>query len=74
MYYNGRESALLAWLYHTSANTVGQYSLPFFPGPDRVTYFWVLAGMNLVATIVVVLAMGRDHRVASDSSRRGGTE
>jgi len=62
VYYNGGESALLAWLYHTSANTVGQYVIALFSGPNRVTYFWMLAGVNLVAAGVVVLATGRELR------------
>jgi membrane protease YdiL (CAAX protease family) len=61
VYYNGG-SALLAWLYHTSANTTGQLFLAQFSGENRVTYFWMLAGVNLVAAVVVVLATGRDLR------------
>jgi hypothetical protein len=67
VYYGGRESALLAWLYHTSANTTGLYFSPLFSGPNRVTYFWMLAGVNLVAAILLVLATGPDlgrHRAS----------
>jgi hypothetical protein len=56
VYYDGRESAFLAWLYHTSANTKVQYFLPLFSGAQRVTYFWMLAAVNLLTAVVVVLA------------------
>jgi len=60
VYYHGRESGLTAWIYHTSANTVGQFFLPMFSEPDRVTYFWALAGVNVVATVAIVVATGRE--------------
>jgi membrane protease YdiL (CAAX protease family) len=60
VYYSGRESALLAWLYHTSANTVGQHFFPLLSDERRVTYFWMLAGVNVVAAGVVALATGRN--------------
>jgi membrane protease YdiL (CAAX protease family) len=69
VYYNARESALLAWLYHTSANTMGLYFAPMFTGRDHVTYVWLLAGVNCVAAAVVIAAtggrLGRTSRTAS---------
>ena len=60
VYHHGRESGLIAWIYHTSANTVGQFFMPVFSEPDRVTYFWALAGVNAVAAVAIVLATGRE--------------
>jgi hypothetical protein len=60
VYHGGRESGLTAWIYHTSANTVGQLFLPVFSEQDRVTYFWALAGVNVVAAVAIVLATGRE--------------
>jgi membrane protease YdiL (CAAX protease family) len=58
VYYNGRESALLAWMYHSSANTMGLYFAPMFTGRDHVTYVWLLAAVNCVAAVVVIVATG----------------
>lgn len=66
VYYSARESAFLAWMYHTSANTMGLYFLPMFWTPDRATYFWLLAGVNCVTAVVVVLATGPDLQRHSD--------
>ena len=60
VYHHGRESGLTAWIYHTSANTAGQFFLPAFSEPDRETYFWALAGVNVVAAVAIVLATGRE--------------
>ena len=54
VYYNARESALLAILYHTAANTMGRYFAPMLSGPDLIDYFWLLAAVNAVAAIIVV--------------------
>jgi uncharacterized protein len=56
--YNARESALLAILYHSVANTMGLYFAPMFSGPDLVTYFWLLAAVNCAFAVVVVLVTG----------------
>jgi hypothetical protein len=56
VYYNARESALMAILYHTAANTMGLYLVPAFSGPDLVRFFWLLAAVNWVVAAVLVLA------------------
>ena len=56
IYYNARESALLAMLYHASANAMG---IVFFQGrsdDDLLHLYWFLAGMNFVAAIILILA------------------
>jgi uncharacterized protein len=60
VFYNARGSALLAILYHTTANTFGLYFSPMFSGTDLVTYFWFLAGFNLLLAVLVILATGPD--------------
>jgi uncharacterized protein len=55
VYYNARESALLAILYHTAANTIGIFSSRMLSGPDLTRYFWLLAAVNCVAVVVVVI-------------------
>jgi CAAX protease family protein len=59
VYYNTRESALLAILYHTAANTiVGFYFFPMFSGPDSVRLWWLYAAVYCVAAVIVVLVAG----------------
>ncbi len=58
VYYNARESALLAILYHTAANTIGLYFAPMFSGPDLARQFWLLAAMNVVVAIILVVVFG----------------
>jgi uncharacterized protein len=55
VYYNARESALLAILYHTAANTIGIFSSRMLSGADLTRYFWLLAAVNCVAVVVVVI-------------------
>ncbi len=62
VYYNAHKSALLAILYHTSANTMGLYLFPTFVGPDLVRLFWLLAAMNCVVAVIVVLVAGPNLR------------
>lgn len=62
VYYSAHESALLAILYHTTANTMGLYLFPAFSGPDLVRMFWLLAAVNCVGAIVVVLVAGPNLR------------
>lgn len=61
MYYNTRENALFAILYHTAANTIGGFY--FFPmcsqAPDSVRLWWLYAAVYCVAAVVVVLAPER---------------
>jgi len=66
VYYSAREIAFLASMYHTAANTMGQYLLPMFSTPDRGTYFWLLAGVNCAMAVVVVLSTGPDLQRHSD--------
>jgi membrane protease YdiL (CAAX protease family) len=58
VYYNTRGSALLAMVYHTSANTVSLTFRPLLSGPDLVRYYWLLAVVTWVAAVVVVLVTG----------------
>ena len=55
MYYNARQSALLAILYHTAANTIGIYYSHLLAGADLTRYFWLLVAVNFVVAIVVVI-------------------
>jgi CAAX protease family protein len=55
VFYNARQSALLAILYHTAANTMGIYFSHMLSGPDLTRYFWLLAAVNCVAAVVVVI-------------------
>jgi uncharacterized protein len=60
--YNARESALLAILYHSVANTFGLYFSPMFSGSDLAIYFWSLAAVNVVLAAVVVVVTGPSLR------------
>jgi uncharacterized protein len=55
VYYNARQSALLAILYHSAANTMGIYYSHMISGPDLTRYFWLLAAINCVVAVSVVL-------------------
>ena len=55
VYYNARESALLAILYHTAANTIGIFYSHTLAGADLTRYFWLLGAVNLVAVASVIL-------------------
>jgi len=55
VYYNARESALLAILYHTAANTIGIFYAHMLTGADLTRYFWLLAAVNVVVAVSVVL-------------------
>jgi hypothetical protein len=55
VFYNARQSALLAILYHTAANTMGIYFSHMLSGPDLTRYFWLLAAVNCVVAVVVVI-------------------
>jgi hypothetical protein len=58
VYYNARESALFAILYHTAANTMGLYLFSMFPDSDLPSLYWLLAAVNWVVAVVVVLVAG----------------
>jgi hypothetical protein len=55
VYYNARESALLAILYHSAANTIGIFYSHTLTGADLTRYFWLLAAVNVVVAVSVVL-------------------
>jgi uncharacterized protein len=55
VYYNARESALLAILYHTAANTIGIFYSHTLAGANLTRYFWLLAAVNVVVAASVVL-------------------
>jgi uncharacterized protein len=60
VFYNAQRSALLAMLYHTTANTFGLYFSPMFSGPDISLFYWLLAGFNWLFAILVLLLTGSD--------------
>lgn len=62
VYYNAYKSALLAILYHTSANTMGLYLFPTSILPESVRMYWLLAAVNCAAAIIVVLVAGQNFR------------
>ena len=62
VYYNARESALLAVLYHAAANTMGLYTFPMFSGAHLVMLWWLLAAANAVAATVLVIRTGPSMR------------
>jgi uncharacterized protein len=55
VYYNARESALLAILYHSAANTVGIFYSHTLAVADLPRYYWLLLAVNVVAAVTVVL-------------------
>lgn len=56
VYYNARESALLALLYHSVANTFGIFFGPAFSGAAMVRQAWLLAAANIVVALIIVAA------------------
>ena len=65
VYYNAGESALLAILYHTAANTMGGAGLnlfQMFSGPDFVRVWWLLAAVNWAVVVILVLVAGPNLR------------
>jgi uncharacterized protein len=67
VYYNARESALLAILYHTAANTVGIFYTHLITGADLARYFWLLAAVNAAVAVSVVLFDQKTWRVPASS-------
>lgn len=55
VYFRARESALIAILYHTSANTMGLFFAPMFTGTDLVRFYWLLGAVNCIFAIIVQL-------------------
>ena len=62
VYYNARESALLAILYHTSANTMGLFLFQGLSGDELASMFWLLAAVNCLVAIGVILLAGPNLR------------
>lgn len=62
IYYNAHKSALLALLYHTSANTMGLYLFPTSTGPESVMMFWLLAAVNSAVAVIVILVAGQNFK------------
>lgn len=59
IYYNTRGSAFMAMLYHAAANTAGgYYFFQMFSGADFVRLWWLLAGVNVIAALLVILLTG----------------
>jgi uncharacterized protein len=56
VYYNAHESALLAMLYHTSANAMGIYLGSMFLGSDLLRQSWLIALVNCVVAVILVIA------------------
>lgn len=62
VYYNAHKSALLAIIYHTSANTMGLYFFTASIGPELVRMFWLLAVVNCAVAAILVLVAGQKFR------------
>jgi membrane protease YdiL (CAAX protease family) len=61
VYYNARESALLAILIHTAQNTTGGAGLNLFhifSGADNLRVWWLFAAVYAAVAVVVVLTAG----------------
>jgi uncharacterized protein len=61
VYYNARESALLAILFHGALNTMGGSGLKvfqLFSGPDNLRVWWLFAAVYAAVAVVVVLLAG----------------
>jgi hypothetical protein len=56
VFYNTRESALLAILYHSAANTMGIYYGQTLAGSNLARYYWLLMAVNAVVAVIVVIA------------------
>lgn len=56
IYYNSRKSALLAMVYHGSANAVGIAFFQAYTGADQLHLYWFLAATNLLGVLVIVSA------------------
>ncbi|MBV9960137.1 MAG: CPBP family intramembrane metalloprotease [Acidobacteria bacterium] len=59
IYYNARESALFAILYHTAANALSLYLFSMFSGPHLLKLYWLLAAVNWFVALMVMLLTGR---------------
>jgi uncharacterized protein len=68
VYYNARQSALLAILYHTAANTMGIYFSRMLAGPDFTRYFWLMLVANAVAAVIVVMVDRKTWQVRTPTA------
>jgi hypothetical protein len=55
VFYNSRQSALLAILYHSAANAMGIYYGHTLASSNQTQYFWLLMAVNAVAAVIVVM-------------------
>ena len=69
VFFNAGQSALLAILYHSAANTMGTYYGHALVGSDLTQYFWLLAGVNAVAAVIVVLVDRKTWRAPVSSAQ-----
>lgn len=69
VYYNARESALLAIVYHTSANAIGMHLFAMFPDSDLVRLHWLLAAINWMVAAALVLVAGPSLGAAAEADR-----
>jgi hypothetical protein len=73
IYYNSRQSALLAIIYHSAANAAGLALFHGYSDQDLLSLFWSLAAVNLVA-VIVVLVIGRKIWFGREPSSKQGTK
>jgi membrane protease YdiL (CAAX protease family) len=67
VYYNAHESALLAMIYHTSANAIGMHLFSRFPESEQVSLYWLLAAVNGAVAVALVVATRGTLGVKSES-------
>jgi hypothetical protein len=65
IYYNSRQSAMLAIIYHSAANGTGLALFHGYGDPDLLPLYWALAATNLVA-VVLILVTGRKSWFVED--------
>jgi hypothetical protein len=68
VFYNTRESALLAILYHSAANTMGIYYGYTLAGSNVARYYWLLMAVNAVAAVIVVMADWKTWQVRTPTA------
>lgn len=72
VYYNSSESALLAMLYHSVANTFGIFLAPALSGTASLQNAWLLTGVTLLVAVVILVAT--NGTMLSRSTRRMATK
>jgi membrane protease YdiL (CAAX protease family) len=76
VYYNAGESALLAMVYHTAANTMGGAGFnlfQIFTGSDAVRIWWLLAAVNCAAAVVLALTAWPFQNKSSSAQKIGAS-